>query len=309
MKAVIINEYGDENKLNYTDVERPAPQSDEVLVKVHAAAVNPADWKIRDGMGEQFGFKFPLILGGDIAGTIEEVGSGVDNFKKGDAVYGMTLSNLSGGYAEYAIAKADGIALKPESLDFESAAAIPIAALTAWQSIFDLANLSSGQRILITGASGGVGSFAVQLAKAKGAYVIGTASGKNEQFVKDLGADEFVDYTAQNFEEVVKDVDVVFDTVGGETQERAFQTLKKGGFLVTSAGQPSEEKAKGFGVKAAFVFCKANAEQLAEVSSLIEAGKVKTHIETVLPMTEVKKAHQLSQTGRTRGKIVLQVGT
>jgi NADPH:quinone reductase-like Zn-dependent oxidoreductase len=309
MKAVIINEYGDENKLYYTDVERPTPQSDEVLVKVHAAAVNPADWKIRDGMGENFGFKFPLILGGDIAGTVEEMGSGVENFKRGDAVYGMTLSNLSGGYAEYAIAKADGIAPKPESLDYESAAAIPIAALTAWQSIFDLAKLSSGQRILITGASGGVGSMAVQLAKSKGAYVIGTASGKNEQFVKDLGADEFVDYTAQPFEEVVKDIDVVFDTVGGDTQERAFQTLKKGGFLVTSAGTPSAEKALEAGVEAAFVFCKSNAQQLAEISSLIEQGKLKTHIETVLPLTEVKQAHKLSQTGRTRGKIVLRIET
>lgn len=149
--------------------------------------------------------------------------------------------------------------------------------------------------------------MAVQLAKAKGAFVIGTASGRNENFVRDLGADEFVDYTAQKFEEVVKDVDVVFDTVGGDTQERAFQTLKKGGFLATSAGTPSEEKAKEFGVKAEFVFCKPNAAQLAEINKLIEDGKLKIHIETILPLTEVKKAHGLSQTGRTRGKIVLTV--
>ncbi len=310
MKAVVINEYGNENVLNYTDVERPKAKEGEVLVKVHVAAVNPADWKIRDGMGESFGLKLPLILGGDIAGTIEEVGIEVNNFKQGDAVYGMTVSGgFSGGYAEYAIAKADAIALKPESLDFEAAAAIPIGALTAWQAMFDLANLSSGQRILITGASGGVGSMAVQLAKAKGAIVIGTASGKNEQYVRDLGADEFVDYTRQPFEEVVKDVDVVFDTVGGDTQERAFQTLKKGGFLVTSAQTPSEEKARKSGVEAAFVFCKPSAQQLAEINRLIEEGKLKIHIETVLPLIEVKKAHQLSQSGRTRGKIVLQVGT
>ena len=310
MKAILINEYGNENVLNYTDVERPEPQSGEVLVKVHVAAVNPADWKIRDGMGEMFGLKLPLILGGDIAGTIEEVGLEVENFKQGDAVYGMTVSGgFSGAYAEYALAKADAIAPKPESINFEEAAAIPIAALTAWQAMFNLANLSSGQRILIAGASGGVGSMAVQLAKAKGAFVIGTASGKNEQFVRDLGADEFVDYTRQPFEEVVKDVDVVFDTVGDDTQERAFQTLKKGGFLVTSAQTPSEEKAKEFGVEAAFVFCKPNAEQLAEINRLIEEGKLKIHIETVLPLAEVKKAHQLSQSGRTRGKIVLQIGT
>jgi NADPH:quinone reductase-like Zn-dependent oxidoreductase len=309
MKAIVINAYGNEDVLDYVDVERPEPKADEILVKVHVAAVNPADWKIRDGMGESFGFKFPLILGGDIAGTVEAVGDGVENFKQGDAVYGMTLSSLSGGYAEYAVTKADAIALKPEIINFEEAAAIPIGALTAWQAMFDLANLSSGQSILIIGASGGVGSMAVQLAKAKGAFVIGTASGKNEQFVRDLGADEFVDYTKQNFEEVVKDVDVVFDTVGSDTQERAFQTLKKGGFLVSSVQIPSEEKARELSVEAARVFCKSSAEQLAEISRLIEEGKLKIHIETVLPLTEVKKAHQLSQSGRTRGKIVLQIGT
>jgi NADPH:quinone reductase-like Zn-dependent oxidoreductase len=309
MKAIVINEYGNQDVLNYVDVDRPEPKPDEVLVKVHAAAVNPADWKIRNGMGERFGLKLPIILGGDIAGTVEEVGVEVKNFKQGDAVYGMTVSGgFSGGYAEYAIVKADAIAPKLDSINFEEAAAIPIAALTAWQAMFDLAHLSSGQKILIAGASGGVGSMAVQLAKAKGAIVIGTASGKNEQFVRDLGADEFVDYTQQPFEEVVKDVDVVFDTIGSDTQERAFQTLKKGGFLVTSAQTPSAEKAKEFGVEAAFVFCKPNAGQLTEINRLIEEGKLKIHIETILPLTEVKKAHQLSFMGRTRGKIVLQIG-
>lgn len=309
MKAVVIKEYGDESVLQYTDAPRPQPKADEILIKVRGAAVNPADWKIRDGMGEQFGLELPLILGGDIAGIIEEVGVEVENFKPGDAVYGMTVSGgFSGGYAEYAVAKTDGIAPKPESLGFEEAAAIPVAALTAWQSIFDLANLQSGQKILITGAAGGVGSMAVQFAKAKGAYVIGTASGRNENYVRDLGADEFVDYTKENFEEAVKNVDVVFDTVGGDTLERAFQTLKKGGYLVSSGGTPSEEKAKEFGVEAAFVFCKPNAAQLAAINGLIEQGKLKIHLETVLPLTEVKKAHQLSESGRTRGKIVFQVG-
>ncbi|WP_287130413.1 NADP-dependent oxidoreductase [Candidatus Cyanaurora vandensis] len=309
MKAVVINAYGNEDVLDYVDVERPEPKAGEVLVKVHVAAVNPADWKIRDGMGEDLGFKLPLILGGDIAGTVEEVGDGAEMFKQGDAVYGITLSSLSGGYAEYAVAKADAIVLKPDYLSFEEAAAIPIGALTAWQALFVVANLSSGQRILITGASSGVGSMAVQLAKAKGAVVIGMASGKNEQFVRDLGADEFVDYTRQPFEEVVKDVDVVFDTVGNDTLERAFQTLKKGGFLVSAAQTPSEEKAREFGVKAAWFFCQPSAQQLAEINHLIDEGKLKIHIETVLPLSEVKMAHQLSQSGRTRGKIVLQIGT
>jgi NADPH:quinone reductase-like Zn-dependent oxidoreductase len=217
------------------------------------------------------------------------------------------VSSLSGGYAEYAVAKTDAIAPKPESLNFEEAASLPIAALTAWQAMFDLANLTSGQRILITGASGGVGSMAVQLAKAKGAFVTGTASGRNEKFVRDLGADAFVDYTAQPFEEVVKDVDVVFDTVGGDTSERAFQTLKKGGFLVSSVPTPSEEKAKELGVEAAWVYCKPNAKQLLEINRLIEEGKVKTHVETILPLSQVKQAHELSKAGHTRGKIVLRV--
>ncbi len=305
MKAIQINEYGDESVLKLTEVERPVLNADEVLIRVRAAAVNPADWKIRDGMGEMFGLKLPLVLGAEIAGTIESVGADVQGFKPGDAVYSF-LSALTGGYAEYAVANQTEIARKPENLDFENAAAVASAALTAWQSIFDLANLQSGQRILITGASGGVGSLAVQLAKAKGAYVIGTASGRNEEFVESLGADEFVDYTKQEFEKVVKDVDVVFDTVGGETYERSFQTLKKNGFLVSAVQPPpSEEKAAQYTVKTAMVSVKPSAEQLNQINELIESGKLKTHIQIALPLAEVKQAHELSKAGRTRGKIVL----
>jgi NADPH:quinone reductase-like Zn-dependent oxidoreductase len=305
MKAIVINAYGNEDVVNYVDVERPEPKADEVLVKVRVAGVNPIDWKIRNGMGERLGLKLPISLGGEIAGTIDKIGSDVRDFQVGDAVYGIVPS---GGYAEYAIAKIGEIALKPQSLDFENAAAIPLGALTAWQAMFDLANLSSGQKILITAASGGVGSLAVQLAKAKGAFVIGMASGRNEGFVRDLGADEFVDYTKQNFEEVVKDVDVVFDTVGGDTFEKAFQTLKPGGFLVTAVQFPSEAKAQEFDVNAARVYCKPNVEQLTAIGKLVDEGKLTAHVSTVLPLAEVKKALQLSQSGRTRGKIVLQIG-
>jgi NADPH:quinone reductase-like Zn-dependent oxidoreductase len=304
MKAIVINAYGNEDVLNYVEVDCPEPQAGEVLVKVLVAGVNPVDWKIRDGMGERLGLKLPISLGGEIAGIIEKIGDDVSDFQVGDPVYGIIPS---GGYAEYAIAKVGEIATKPQSLDFENAAAIPLGALTAWQAMFDLANLSSGQRILITAAAGGVGSLAVQLAKAKGAFVIGMASGRNEAFVKDLGADEFIDYTQQNFADVVKDLDVVFDTVGGETFERAFQTLKPGGFLVTAVQFPSVEKAQKFGIKAARVYCKPNAVQLAAISELVNAGQLKAHVSTVLPIAEVKKAHQLSQSGRTRGKIVLQI--
>jgi len=291
--------------VEYTDIERPKPKADEVLVRVQVAGVNPIDWKIRGGVGKRLGLTLPITLGAEIAGTIETIGSEVKDFKEGDAVYGIIAS---GGYAEYAIAKVGDIAPKPESLDFKNAAAIPLGALTAWQAIFDLAGLSSGQRILIDGASGGVGSMAVQLAKAKGAYVIGLASGRNEEFVRDLGADEFVDYTKQKFEEVVKNVDVVLDAVGGDTFGRSFGTLKKGGFLVTTVEFPSEEKAREFDVKVARVFGKPNAQELAEITQLVDEGKLKAHVSTVLPLAEVKKAHQLSESGHTRGKIVLQIG-
>jgi NADPH:quinone reductase-like Zn-dependent oxidoreductase len=259
-------------------------------------------------MGEMLGLQLPIVLGCEIAGTIEKVGSGVRDFKEDDAVYGYVSLQRNGGYAEYTIAKTDEIAPKPENLDFENAAAVAVGALTSWQAIFDTANLQSGQRILITGASGGVGSMAVQLAKAKGAFVIATASAKNEDFVRSLGADEFVDYTREKFEEVAKEVDVVYDTVGGDTLERSFLAVKRGGFLVTTVAPPSKEKAEKFGVRASMVNVLPSAQRLGEISRLIAAGKLKTHVAMVLPLGEVRKAHQFSETGRTRGKIILRPG-
>lgn len=302
MKAIVISAYGTNDMLTYADVERPKPAADEVLVKVHAAGVNPIDWKIRNGAGERFGLKLPITLGGEIAGTIASIGDAISGFHEGDAVYGIISS---GGFAEYALAKQGDIAPKPRSLDFEHAAAVPLGALTAWQAMFDAADLSSGQRILITGASGGVGSLAVQLAKAKGAYVIGTASGHNEAFVRRLGADEFIDYTKQPFEAVASGVDVVFDTVGGDTFERAFQTVKQGGVVVTSVAFPSEEQGHQYGVKAVRVYCKPNANELAAISTLVDEGRVQPHVTTVLPLADVKQAFQQSESGRTRGKIIL----
>lgn len=304
MKAVIINSYGNEDVVKYIDAECPQPDKDEILIRVHFAAVNPVDWKIRNGLGERLGLKLPIYLGSEISGVVERTGAGVSEFKKGDAIYGMVTS---GGYSEYVVAKTGQIALKPENLDFENSAAIPLGALTSWQAIFDLAKLTSGQKIFITAASGGVGSLAVQLAKAKGAHVIGMASTKNEKFVRDLGVDEFIDYEKQTFEEIVKGVDVVFDTVGGQTYERSFRTLKSGGFLVTAVEFPTEEKASEFGIKAARVYCKPNSEQLVRITELVKEGKLKAFVSNVLPVVEVKKAHQLSESGRTIGKIVLQV--
>jgi NADPH:quinone reductase-like Zn-dependent oxidoreductase len=221
-------------------------------------------------------------------------------------VYGFVSLERNGGYAEYTIAKSDEIAPKPESLDFESAAAVAVGALTSWQAIFDTANLKEGHRILITGASGGVGSMAVQLAKAKGAFVIATASGRNEEFVRSLGADEFVDYTREKFEDRVREVDVVYDTVGGDTLDRSFETVRRGGCLVTTVTPLSNDKAENYGIRASMVGVEPSGQQLREINQLIAAGKLRTHIATILPLSEIRKAHQLSESGRTRGKIILQ---
>jgi NADPH:quinone reductase-like Zn-dependent oxidoreductase len=247
----------------------------------------------------------PLILGCEVAGTVEAVGIAVKDFAAGDDVYGF-LAEYSGGYAEYVAAPASEFVRKPKQVDFDSAASVPVGALTAWQGIFDDGKLASGQRILITGASGAVGSMAVQLAKYKGAHVIGLASGKNEEFVRKLGTDEFIDYRKAKFEDQVSGVDVVFDTVGGDTQERAFQTLKRGGFLVSTVNPPSAEKAKEFGVTVAMVGVRPSPAQLAEINRLVESGKLKVRVATVLPLAEVKKAHELSASGHADGKIILR---
>jgi NADPH:quinone reductase-like Zn-dependent oxidoreductase len=310
MKAVRIKRYGNEEVVELAEVERPLPGENQLLIKVRAAAVNPVDWKIRDGLGEMFGLKPPLILGCEVAGTVEAVGSPgpsrtVGGFVAGDEVYGY-LGAHSGGYAEYVAVPASEFVRKPKHIDFDTAASVPVAALTAWQGIFDLGELGSGQRILITGASGAVGSMAVQLAKNKGAYVIGTGSGPNEEFVRKLGADEFIDYKKAKFEDEVSAVDVVFDTVGGDTQQRAFQTLKRGGVLVSTVSPPSAEKAKEFGVTVAMVAMMPKPDQLAEIDHLLDRGKLKVRVATVLPLSEATKAHQLSASGHADGKIILR---
>ena len=309
MKAVLIERYGNEDVTELAEVERPQLGENELLVKVRAAAVNPVDWKIRDGLGDLFGLKLPLILGCEIAGTVEAVGgpspTGSSDFAPGDDVYGY-LGTHTGGYAEYVAAPASEFVRKPKQIDFDTAASVPVAALTTWQGIFDHGKLATGQRILITGASGAVGSMAVQLAKNKAAHVIGIGSGRNEEFVRKLGAAEFIDYKRTKFEDTVTGVDVVFDTVGGDTQERAFQTLKRGGFLVSTVNPPSPDKAKEFSVTVAMVMMMPKPDQLAEINRLVEGGKLKVRVATVLPLAEVKKAHQLSASGHADGKIILR---
>src|SRR5262245_17917985 len=311
MKEVRIERYGNVDVMELAEVEQPQPGENQLLVKVQAAAVNPVDLKIREGLGEMFGMKLPLILGCEVAGTVKAVDGGgpsrtdSSDFTVGDEVYGY-LSAYSGGYAEYVAAPASEFVHKPKQIDFDTAASVPVGALTAWQGIFDHGKLASGQRILIIGASGAVGSMAVQLAKQIGAHVVGIASGDNEEFVRGLGADEFIDYKKAKFEQQVSDVDVVFDTVGGETQDRAFQTLKRGGVLVSTVNPPSEERAKEFGVTVAMVMVKPKSDRLAEINRLIESGKLKVRVATVLPLEEVKKAHQLSASGHADGKIILR---
>lgn len=303
MKAVVINSYGDNSVVQLLDVSRPEPHAGEVLVKIHAAGVNPVDWKIRSGAGQRMGMVLPIHLGGEIAGTVEQIGEGVADFIVGDAVYGIIAD---GAFAEYAIAPASDLARKPANLDFVETAAIPLGALTAWQAMFDVANLTRGQRLLITNGSGGVGSLAVQLAKAAGAHVTAMASAHNEDYVRGLGADDFIDYRQQPFETVAHEMDVVFDTVGGDTFQRAFSTLKKGGFLVTAVAFPKDEGASR-GVGVGRVLCKPNAEQLAATRDHVEAGKLVARVGAVFSLNDIREALDLSEHGHTRGKIVLRV--
>ncbi len=308
MKAVRIHSYGGPEVSVYEDAPRPEPAADEVLIRIRAAAVNPVDWMIRNGYGKEWWpHQMPLTLGCEYAGVVESVGAAVTSVKPGDEVYGYINLVKNGAYAEYAVAKEAEVAHKPKSLNFETASAVPVAALTSWQALFGIAKLSAGQKVLIHAAAGGVGSVAVQLAKAKGAYVIGTASAHNADFLRQIGVDEVIDYTATRFEDVARDVDVVFDTIGGETQERSYSVLKPGGFLVSTVSPPSQDLGKTHGVNVGMVQAQPDAAQLAEVAAMVDAGKIKPSVETVLPLAEFQRAHELSQSGRTRGKIVLQV--
>jgi len=304
MKAIRIHQYGGPEVLAEVEMQRPTPGPDEVLIKVQAASVNPIDWKLRAGYAKEvFPLTFPATLGWDVSGTIEAAGANVTRFKSGEEVYALIKG---GGYAEYAVAKETEVAPKPRTLDHVHAAAVPVAGLTAWQALFEVAQLSAGQKVLIHAAAGGVGNFAVQLAKARGAYVIGTASSKNQAFLRELGVDKVVDYQTTRFEEVVHDVDVVLDTIGGDTQERSFKVLKKGGILVSLVQPPSQESAAKYGVRAQFYGGHASSSDLAEIAKLIDDGKVKIVVETVLPLAEARRAHELSETGHARGKIILK---
>jgi NADPH:quinone reductase-like Zn-dependent oxidoreductase len=299
MRAAVIHETGDPEVLRYEEAEPPEPGADEVLIRVRAASVNPADWKARRGFREQ---PLPAVLGHDASGTVEVSRS--DAFAEGDDVFGMTVS---GAYAELATASAGAIARKPAGLRHEQAAALPVAGLTAWQALFDRGGLESGQTALIAGAAGGVGHLGVQFAKRASARTIGTGSARNRDFVLGLGADEYVDYTAQDVADAVQDADVVLDTVGGDTTASLVPALRSGGVIVTIAGPPPEDAARELGARAELHITSPDSGQLARIGNLVAAGEVHVELAEVLTLDEVARAHELSETGHTRGKLVLTV--
>jgi len=308
MQAVRIHKYGGPEVLVHEEVARPRPVEDEVLVRIEAAAVNPVDWKIREGyLREMLPHQMPLIMGWDLSGVVAATGPGVTRFKVGDEVFSRPDLLRNGTYAEYIVIRETEVALKPASVDHLHAAAIPLAGITAWKSLFEVGGLMPGQRVLIHGAAGGVGSNAVQLAKWRGAEVIVTASAHNRDYLQGLGANEVIDYRTERFEEAIGNIDVVFDTIGGDTQERSWQVLKKGGILVSIIAPPSAEKAALLGVRQAFVFIQPDVAVLAELAKLVDAGKLHTHLDEVLPLSEARRAQVLSQGGHVRGKIVLKV--
>jgi NADPH:quinone reductase-like Zn-dependent oxidoreductase len=300
MRAVVMHETGGPEVLQYEELERPEPGEGQVLIRVQAASVNPIDWKNRRGMSAT---ELPAVLGRDVSGAVEV--SHADGFAEGDEVFGWAES---GGYAEFTTASGGQIARKPAGVTHEQAAAIPVAGITAWQALFDRGGLGSGQTVLIAGAAGGVGHFGVQFAKkVAAARTIGTGSSHSRDFVIGLGADEFVDYTQQDVAEAVSGVDLVFDTVGGDTTPTLVPTVREGGVVVTIASAPPEEAARERGARAELHVTSPNPEQLARVADLVASGEVRVELSEVLPLSEARRAHELSESGHARGKIVLTV--
>lgn len=306
MKAVVAHEYGSPEVLKFEDVPRPEPKENEALVRVIASGVNPADPLTLSGKyAREFGTHLPLIPGYDIAGVVEKTGAKITKLKVGETVYGYPT--FGGGWAEYVTVTEGEVAAKPTSLDFVEAAAVPMGALTAWQAVVDTAQLHAGQTILIHGGSGGVGSFAVQIAKARGARVIATASTANQDLLKQLGADVAIDYTKTRFEGVARDVDAVLDPVGKETLARSYGVVKKGGIVMSLVARPDPAELGNRGIRAAAISVHPDAEDLAEIARLIDAGKIKPVVTQVLPLSKAIAAQRQAATHHTRGKVVLRV--
>ncbi|WP_233525822.1 NADP-dependent oxidoreductase [Actinomadura spongiicola] len=308
MRAVVQRSFGGPEVLEYTEVERPVPLPTEVLVQVRAIGVNPVDGFIRSGAFPMLG-EPPFILGWDVAGVVVALEPGVTRFAVGDEVYGMPMfPRQAGGYAEYVAAPSRHFARKPKGLDDAEAAALPLVGLTAWQSLVDTGGLQDGQRVLVHAAGGGVGHVAVQIAKALGAHVTATASAAKSEFVRGLGADEIVDYRARDFAEVVNDMDIVLDTVGGDTAFRSIQTLRPGGLLVTVADRRNMELAartEAAGRRFAGLTVEPDHSGLEALTRLVETGRLRVHVSHRIPLAEAAKAHALVDEGRSTGKVVL----
>jgi NADPH:quinone reductase-like Zn-dependent oxidoreductase len=310
MRAAQLTHYGGQDALQFTEnATRPAAAAGQVLVKVEAASVNAIDWKIREGMMQQMApVTFPATLGGDLAGTVVEVGEGVEGFETGQEVYGQTNPfSGNGSFAEFSPIATANLALKPTSTDFVHAAALPLTAVSAYQALAETLNVQPGQKILIHGGAGGVGSFAVQLANHLGAYVTVTAAAEDIDFVKELGADEAIDYTTQKFEELLHNFDTVFDTVGGETAEKSYAVLKAGGRLVSMAAAPNDALAKQYGVTASAQQTRVTAERLQKVAELVDQGTLNPAIDKVFPLEQTAEALEHVRGGHHRGKVVIKM--
>jgi NADPH:quinone reductase-like Zn-dependent oxidoreductase len=305
IQAIRVHHYGGPEQLKLEQIARPEPQAGEVLVRVYAAGIASADWKTRQGLLKDLRpMQLPYIPGSALAGIVEEVGSGVTAFQRGQAVFGQSAK---GTYTEYTTASVGTLALKPKTLSFDEAATLAGSATTAWQGLFEYGSLQTGQAVLIRGAAGGVGSFAVQFARWMGAHVIGTTSPGNADFVRSLGAETVIDYTSTPLEQVVHDMDLVFDTVGGETDERPWNVLKRGGTLVSITGPVSQEKAQELGVRAVSFSNLPSTQLLQSLARLIEEEHITVALRRTFPLHEVRQAHELSQTGHGRGRIVLHI--
>ncbi|WP_042461500.1 NADP-dependent oxidoreductase [Neobacillus dielmonensis] len=310
MKAIVIDQYGGKEELKERDVPKPIPQEGEVLIEMHAAAINPIDWKLREGhLKEMLPFQFPIILGWDAAGVISEVGPNVTNFREGDRVFVRPETTAQGTYAEYIVTQEHLLAKIPDNISFEEAAAVPLAGLTAYQCLVNFAQLKAGDKVLIHAGSGGVGSLGIQIAKSLGYFVATTASSKNEEFLKSLGADLVIKYDQQEFDKELEDYDLVVDTMGGEIQNKSFQVLKKGGTLVSVAQPPDEKKGEELEINVKFHWLVPNGKQLSELADFMAEGKLKPIIGSVFEFSEqgLREAHALSETNHAKGKIVIKI--
>ena len=330
MKAAYINRYGNIDDVQLSEQSTPVLTENDVLIKVHAASINPLDLRVLEGEFKAIlPVQFPFILGNDFAGTVVQVGANVKQFKAGDEVYAKTDQN--GAFAEYTVVHQSSLALKPQNISMELAASLPLVSLTAWQALVEIAKVQAAQKVLIHAGSGGVGSIAIQLAKHLGATVATTTSGKNAQWVKALGADIIIDYKTTDFEQELKDYDVVLDTQGGKILEKSLNVLKRGGRIISISGPPDREfaesihanwllkciipllswsirnKAKKKGITYSFLFMQPNGQQLSEISKLVESGNINPIVDKTYAFTEIKNAFQYVNTGRAKGKVVLKI--